>query len=141
MTPKRSLRKSVTRSKSGDFAHVADSFYKGAGLAMEFEYWNAAGVLMIHAAIAFTDALTVKVGGVKSSGDDHMSAIDLLREVVSLDERGREAAGHLARMINQKNLVSYSGEIYAKADVEKLWKHLERYRSWALLLLGSKPLI
>lgn len=50
MTPKKNTRKSIEKSKSMDFAHVADSFYKGAELAREFEYWNAAGVLMIHAA-------------------------------------------------------------------------------------------
>lgn len=137
MTPKKSARKSVERSKSRDFCRVADSFYKGAEFAKEFEYWNAAGVLIIHAAIAFTDAITVKGGGVKSSGEDHMAAVGLLREVVNLDARGQDAARHLVRMIDQKNLVSYSGEVYTRADVEKLWKHLERYRSWAHLILGS----
>lgn len=137
MTPKKSVRKSVERSKWRDFAHVADSFYKGAELAKDFEYWNAAGLLIIHAAIALTDALTVKVGGAKSSGEDHMAAVDFMREVVSLDERGNEAAKHLVRMIDQKNLVSYSGDIYTRAEVAALWKHLERYRSWVLLVLGS----
>jgi hypothetical protein len=127
----------MPRSKNADFTRVADTFHKGAEAAKEFEYWNAAGVLIIHAAIAYTDAITVKVGGVKSAGDDHMAAVDLLREVVNLDEKGEQAAKHLARMIEQKNLVSYSGEIYVKEDVEKLWKHLERYRDWALLILRS----
>ncbi|MBI4655382.1 MAG: hypothetical protein HY746_01410 [Elusimicrobia bacterium] len=135
MTPKRSVRKSVAKSKSGDFAHVADIFCKGAELAREFEYWNAAGVLMIHAAIALTDAITIKVGGVKSSGEDHMAAVDLIREVVNMDERGLEAVRHLTRMIEQKNLVSYSGEIYTRTDIEKIWKHLERYRLWAIMML------
>lgn len=139
MTQKKNTRKSVEKSKSMDFAHVADSFYKGAELAKEFEYWNAAGVLMIHAVIAFNDAITIKVGGVRSSGDDHMAAVGLLREVVNLDERGEDAARHLIRMIDQKNLVSYSGEIYARADVERLWKHLERYRLWALPILKIRP--
>jgi hypothetical protein len=50
---------------------------KAAEVVTEFEYWNAAGVLLVHAAIALTDALTVKVGGVKSAGGDHMLAAAL----------------------------------------------------------------
>jgi hypothetical protein len=46
-------------------------------MAVEFQYWNAAGVLLVHAAIALTDALTVKIGGAKSTGEDHMLAADL----------------------------------------------------------------
>lgn len=137
MTPRGQRRKPISEFKSADYAKVADSFYKGAELAKEFEYWNAAGVLIVHAAIAYTDALTIKEGGVKSQGDDHLAAVDLLKEVVALDERGRKAAGHLKRIIEQKNIVSYSGEVYFKQDVEELWKHLERFRPWVLLNLGA----
>lgn len=137
MTPRISRRASVPRPKYYDYVKVADNFYLGAELAKEFEYWNAAGVLIIHAAIAYTDAITIKVGGVKSQGEDHMAAVDLLREVVALDERGHRSANHLARMIEQKNVVSYSGEVYARADIEKLWKQLGRYKEWAVSILEN----
>ena len=61
--------------------------------------------LIIHAAIAYTDAITIKVGGVKSQGEDHMAAVDLLRDVVALDDAGQMASSHLARMIEEKNIV------------------------------------
>jgi hypothetical protein len=136
MTPRMNKRSSVPRSKYHDYLKVADNFYNGADTAKAFEYWNAAGVLIIHAAIAYTDALTIKVGGVKSQGDDHMAAVDLLREVVTLDQDGQKALNHLGRMIQQKNVVSYNGEIYTRNDVDKLWKQLERYKAWALTVLG-----
>jgi hypothetical protein len=56
---------------------VAENFAQAAAMAVEFQYWNAAGVLLVHSAIALTDALTVKIGGVKSTGEDHMLAADL----------------------------------------------------------------
>ena len=74
MTPRMSRRASVLRTKYHDYMKVADNFRSGAELAKEFEYWNAAGVLIIHAAIAYTDAITIKVGGVKSQGEDHKRA-------------------------------------------------------------------
>ena len=131
MTPRGQRRVSVARSKGSDYARVGESFYHGAELAKEFEYWNAAGVLVVHAAIAYTDAITIAAGGVKSRGEDHMAAADLLREIVPLDEGGLRAARHLERMIHEKNRVSYEGEIYARKDIEVLWKHLARYRAWA----------
>lgn len=135
MSPRISRRVSIQREKYQDYAKVADNFYSGADCAKEFEYWNAAGVLIIHAAIAYTDAITIKVGGVKSQGEDHMAAVDLLREVVVLGEDGQRAVNHLARMIEQKNIISYSGEIYIRAEIEKLRKQLERYKEWAVSIL------
>ena len=132
MTPRMTKRVSVQRPKASDYSSVARSFYDGANAAKEFEYWNAAGVLIVHAAIAYTDALTIKYGGVRSKGEEHMAAVELLRQVMALDVDGLAAARHLERIINEKNRVSYEGEIYVKKDVEALWKHLLRYRTWAL---------
>ena len=136
MTPRLGKRVSIPRGKYHDYIRVADNFYAGADVARNFEYWNAAGVLIIHAAIAYSDAITIKVGGVKSRGDDHMAGVDLLKEVVVLSEDGKKAVNHLARMIDEKSLVSYSGEIYTRGDVESLWKQLERYKKWAIGMLA-----
>jgi len=136
MTPRMNKRASVPHAKHHDYRKVADNFYSGAEAAKAFDYWNAARVLIVHAAIAYTDALTIKIGGVKSQGEDHMAAVDLVKEVVRLDEHGEKALNHLWRMIQEKSVVSYNGEIYTRQDIDKLWKHLERYRAWALSLLG-----
>ena len=63
-------------------------------------------------------------------------AARLMEEVVALDENGRKALNKLRRLIEEKNLVSYSGEIYHKKDIERMWKLLERYRNWAVEMLG-----
>jgi ketopantoate hydroxymethyltransferase len=132
MTPKITKRVTVPRAKNADYAKVAESFYNGAEMAKGFEYWNAAGLLIVHAAIAYTDTLTIKFGGVRSKGEDHMAAVDLLRQVMALDEQGKSSIRHLERIINEKNRVAYEGEIFTKKDVEALWKHLLRYRAWSL---------
>ncbi|OGS51386.1 MAG: hypothetical protein A3J79_08730 [Elusimicrobia bacterium RIFOXYB2_FULL_62_6] len=135
MTPRITKRVSVPKSKRHDYSAVAGNFFSGAEVAREFDYYNAAGVLIVHAAIAYTDAITIKFGGVRSKGEDHMAAVDLLRQVVALDERGLAGARHLERIINEKTRVSYEGEVYTKKDIEALWKHLLRYREWALTML------
>lgn len=131
MTPRRQRRTSLPKSKSADYERVAESFYNGAELAKEFEYWNAAGVLIVHAAIAHTDAITILYGGVKSKGEDHAEAARVLREVVPLGPAGERAIRHFERIIHEKNRVSYSGEIYDRKRIDSMWKHLERFRRWA----------
>ncbi len=135
MTPRRYSRVFVPRSKNSDYARVAENFYYGAELAKEFEYWNAAGVLIVHAAIAYADAITIKSGGVKNKGEDHMAVIDLLRQVTVLDEEGKRGTRHLERIINEKNRVSYQGEMYTKKNIDSLWKHLVRYQTWAVSMI------
>ncbi|MDP2886358.1 MAG: hypothetical protein Q8P51_15185 [Ignavibacteria bacterium] len=41
---------------------------------MELGYWTAAGVLIVHAAIAYADALCIRSAGEKSSGENHEDA-------------------------------------------------------------------
>lgn len=135
MTPRRQKTVSVPKSRSKDYRRVAESFYKGAETAKEFEYWNAAGVLIVHAAIAYTDSLSIRRGGVKSKGEDHAAAIDLLRSIIKLDDPAKKALRQFERIIHEKNRVSYEGHIYIRKDIEVLWKSLERYRAWARSML------
>jgi hypothetical protein len=133
--PRTGRRRQVDRSRWRQFQAAAESFTQAAELATEFHYWNAAGVLLVHAAIALTDALTVKVGGVKSAGEDHALAADLLETVLAIDPEGKKAVTHLRALIREKTLVSYSGEIYRSEDIRRMARHLDRYRAWANPLL------
>ena len=135
--PRTGRRRQVERSRWQQFRSVAESFVAAAAVATEFEYWNAAGVLLVHAAIALTDALTVKIGGVKSVGEDHMLAAGLLETVVVIDAEGKKAIAHLRALLEEKNLVSYSGEIYRREDIRRMGRHLDRYRTWANRLLAA----
>lgn len=133
--PRPGRRQQVDRSRWRQFHTVADNFVRAAEVASNSEYWNAAGVLIVHAAIALTDALTVKVGGVKSAAEDHRLAADLLEAVLAVDPEGKKAIGHLRGLLEEKSLVAYSGEIYRREDIRRMHRHLERYQNWARRLL------
>ncbi len=133
--PRPARRRQVDRTQWRQFHAVAENFAQAAEIAAEFRYWNAAGVLLVHAAIALTDALTIKIGGVKSAGEDHMLAADLLESVLAVDVEAKRAIRHLRTLIQEKTLVSYSGEIYRQEDIRRMSTHLNRYRTWANPLL------
>lgn len=135
--PRGAMRKTVDRSKSRNYLTVAQSFDGGAELAKEYEYWNASGVLIIHAAIAYTDAITIRLGGLKSQGENHHETIALAESLLPRDQATKKALNQLRSILDEKTRVSYSGEVYQRKDVEHMWKLLARYRQWALSVLAE----
>jgi hypothetical protein len=58
MTKQRGV-KAVDRSKFREYQRVAQHFYDAAKDSIDLEYWTAAAVLIVHAAIAYADALCI----------------------------------------------------------------------------------
>lgn len=44
--------------------------------------------------------------------------------------------GHLRRIIDEKNRVSYMGRSWKARDYESMRKHVDRFREWAMRILG-----
>jgi hypothetical protein len=128
-------RKSIARTKHKDYMKAAEHFYNAAKDSMELEYWTAAGVLIVHSSIAYTDALCIKQAGLKSVGENHEDAIALLESVVAGGEEKTKALNQLRRIIQEKTKVSYLGELYTSAQTKEMWKRLERFKEWAAGIL------
>ena len=127
--------KKIEVNKYLDFIKVSKDFSNGCESAYTFEYYNAAGVLVIHAVIALADAVTIKLSGKKCSGDSHYDIIDLLKLVTPPSQNKSKALDQFKKLVDHKNKVSYYGDIYLKKDVDKLLKYFERFKSWADSLL------
>lgn len=128
-------KKSIPKHKFKDYRNVAEHFYNAAKDSIELEYFTAAGVLIVHSAIAFTDALCIKLAGVKSVGEDHEDAIILIEKIVADSEEKKKSLNQLYRIIEEKTKVSYLGELYTGSQTKDMWKRLERYRKWAIEIL------
>ena len=114
---------------------MAEHFYSAAGDSMELEYFTAAGVLIVHSAIAYTDALCIKLSGVKSIGENHEDAVALVESAVGDTGEKSKALNQLRRIIEEKTKVSYLGDLYTSSQTKEMWKRLERFRKWALEIL------
>ena len=132
---KRRGRKSIPRHRFMEYQNVADHFYEAAKDSMDLEYWTAAGVLIVHSAIAFADALSIKLSGVKSVGENHEDAVVLVENAVADGEGKTRAINQLRRIIEEKTKVSYLGDLYSPSQSKELWKRLERFRKWAKEIL------
>ncbi len=118
-----------------DFIKVASNFAHAAELAYEFEYYNAAGVLYIHSSIAYSDAITIKLSGKKCKVDNHYEVIQLLDQVIPQPRIDTRAINNFKSLIDHKNSISYSGDIYHKNDLEKIRKYFKRFKEWAESIL------
>jgi hypothetical protein len=134
---KKTTRRRVDAGEAIRYAGVAKQFFVASDLALEFEYWNAAGLLLVHGAIALADAVSIHLKSVKATSDDHKDVVALLGEVVAETKGRKEALTHLERIIDEKNRVAYCGVPFRAVDLERMGTHAERFRSFAEPLLKA----
>lgn len=104
----------------------------------ESRYGNGLGIIAVHAAIAYTDALTIAFRGVKSVDGDHTRAADVL--VHALGQRAEDMqVRRLKRVLTAKSEVSYGGSFYTLDEGRELLADVTRYGAWAEEMLGNCP--
>lgn len=111
---------------------------RAAALAGEHDYWTAAGLLYVHGAIAYADAVTIRRTGAKSASDNHMDVVELLKEAAASEKGLDQAIAHLRRLIGEKSRAAYTGQSPWAADVGKLATHAERFEAWARLAVQGE---
>jgi hypothetical protein len=132
MAPKNLSKKSVDRNQWENYFSAAEEYYSGALNNFESELWTSASILFVHAVIAYTDALTIKAGSVKSAGEDHSFVIYLVEQTIALTPEDKKALNRLSKILGEKSKVSYGGKIYTKKQADKMKTHFTRYHSWII---------
>ena len=92
-------------------------------------------MLIVHAAIAYADALCIQQAGVRSGADNHEEAVVLLEQALPANEETSGAIKHLRRIVDEKTKVSYLGELYSRSQTRILWDRLDRFRLLAKRIL------
>ena len=103
----------------------------------ENKLWTSASILFVHAAIAYTDALTIKAGSVKSAGDDHGLVIYLVEQILSLSIEDKKAINRLGKILGEKSKVSYGGKVYNQKQADKIKTDFSRYQTWITAKIDS----
>jgi hypothetical protein len=101
-------------------------------------YGNAIGVVAVHSAIAYNDALCISFAGFKSTEGDHRKAADLLQRAL----KGRAEPGEVARLrsiLALKDRVSYAGHLYRLDEAGSLLRDAEAFGAWAEQLYQERP--
>jgi hypothetical protein len=91
--------------------------------------WDAAGLAAIHCGISAGDAVLAYRGGVRSAAQDHRATVDLLKR--TMGSAADDAAKHLRRLIDKKNLVEYEQRRLIESEAIALAEHARRFLTWA----------
>lgn len=96
----------------------------------EAKYGNGLAIIAIHAAIAYTDALTVAYREIKSTDGEHVPAVDVLVQALGR-QADPEQLRRLRRILGAKSHASYSGSYYTLDDGRAILQELEQFAGWA----------
>lgn len=83
-------------------------------------------VLAVQAAIAAADALAIFTRGERSAAGRHFDAVAVLERVTGVPGI-EEARKHLARFLDRKSAIEYSGEALRRDEAEALAEQARRF--------------
>lgn len=116
------------------YLHRARDFLKGMDLLREDPtvYRYSAALLGIHAAISYCDALRIGMGSESLASENHQSASDELRELLS-GRKFKELGGvnRLGRLLAKKSRIAYSPEASSEDEIKDIVQRAERFAAWA----------
>jgi len=129
MTAKKLKTQAVEKNDYKVFLKKAEDFYNIMRQAERSENWTAVGLNAVHCAISCCDALLVFHLGIRSTGEDHMQAADLL---LRLPQDMSGEAANFKRIAAKKNVVAYENREFRQSDALEIVKLTERFYHWAV---------
>lgn len=135
--------KEVDRSQAERYRRVGASLLASAqaleAIAVEGDpYGNAVGVVAIHSAIAYNDALTIAFRGIKSTEGDHRKAADVLQRAMGSRAEPEQVA-RLRSILALKDRISYGGQYYTLDEARRLLRSAEAFAEWAERMYKERP--
>ena len=136
MAPRPIKHREIDKSRSAIFKKKADDFFQAMRDSFLKENWNASGLAGVHCAISATDALLVKVAGMKSSAESHWEVVSLLKEKIQ-HAGADDQARRLDKILSRKNMIEYQDREFTQEEAYSLQKDVERYYSWVRDILAK----
>jgi len=102
----------------------------------------AAGLLAVHSAIAFNDAVLIKLTGASGKSSDHKQAPEMTRKACrakGLDDKTIDKGiSHLVKLIRFKDQIAYQGKTISDEEILKFCEASERFQTWVKPMLKGE---
>ena len=128
--------RAVAQNEYAVYWNKAEEFFDTMQHAYKNRMWTAVGLNAVHCAISSCDALLVKSQGIRSAGEDHMQALELLAHAPLAGIEKQVAA--VRRIIAKKNVIAYENRAFRESDASDIFKQAERFYRWAFDYLNKK---
>lgn len=130
MTPKKMKTINVEKSDYKVYLKKAKDLYNIMLMARDSENWTAVGLNAVHCVISCCDAMLTFHLGIRSAGENHMQAVDLLLCLPSSIEDGEAIT--FKRIVAKKNLIAYENREFRQTEAIEISKLAERFYKWAV---------
>lgn len=130
MNPKKIKTVAVEKGDYKIYYKKARDFYDTMLAAKDAGNWTAVGLNAVHCAISSCDAMLVFHLGIRSSGEDHIQAADLILRLSQSNVS--TAASTFKRIIAKKNLIAYENREFRQTEANDIIKLTERFYRWVL---------
>lgn len=119
--------KFVSREKYSVFLKRAAQYHTTMESAYNTGDYDACVGSAVHCTISIVDAISVRMLGRKSSAQNHMEIVLMLKEVKTTNEMEKaRVCDMLPRIIEMKTLAEYEDRNMSKADAEKTKQTCEK---------------
>ena len=119
----------VDRHKHRAFLSKAEAFFNTMKRAESEGDWNSAGLLAVHLAISFCDAVTVFFLQEHSTSDRHEDVVEVLGRtgIAGVREKTRQVLD----VLSEKTLIAYEPDEPSEARSRNIVKQAERIYKWS----------
>ncbi|MFZ0690184.1 MAG: hypothetical protein WA891_08065 [Acidobacteriaceae bacterium] len=100
-------------------------------------YASAVALLAVHSAIAWNDAVQIRLTGNRVKYRNHKQTADHTRRICG--SHGIDVSGirHFEALLGSKNAVAYDETMILEPAADKARTHALRFETWALRILGG----
>ncbi len=129
---KKSRTKEIPKTDYHGYLKTAKEYIDGAKDHHAKERFIATCGDCVHGMIAACDALTIYFLGRKSAGQNHMEAVNLLRQVAPNDEQLTREITRFGRVLSLKNAAEYDGGKVNQRDAETSLRDAQRFLEFVM---------
>jgi hypothetical protein len=101
-------------------------------------YAAAVGLLAVHSAISFSDAVLISLTGKRPHTQDHKQALAAITKACRKANIRTNGVKHLVKLVGAKTDVSYGEKAVDDERIEFLFVSAGRFQAWAERLLKRK---
>lgn len=101
-------------------------------------YASAAGLLAVHSAISYSDAVLIGLSGRRSRSENHQEAVRALRRACGKANVDRDGILHFQRLVSVKTDISYGDRQIDNERIAALCIAAERFQVWAERILQRR---
>jgi HEPN domain-containing protein len=119
----------LPKSRHKVYLDRAEEFSRQMVRAASEKAWNSVGLLGVHSVISACDALTVRLAGVRWSGQDHSGLLSVVSSLKLIDAPLRQ----ISDVLEKKNEVEYESRVFTEKEAEEVQRRAMRVLTWVTL--------